>query len=69
YARARAEALGFQAQSGFMQRPERILLIGIGALIHIVTFQIAIWLVAILSNFTTVQRILLAYKQETDKFK
>ncbi len=35
YARARAENLGFEAKLGFMQRPERIVLIGLGALIHI----------------------------------
>jgi CDP-diacylglycerol--glycerol-3-phosphate 3-phosphatidyltransferase len=69
YARARAESLGFQAQSGFMQRPERIVLIGLGALIHITAFKIAIWLVAILSNFTALQRILMACKQNTTKFK
>ncbi len=69
YARARAESLGFQAQSGFMQRPERIVMIGIGALIHIAVFKIAIWLVAILSNYTALQRILMACKQKTAKFK
>jgi CDP-diacylglycerol--glycerol-3-phosphate 3-phosphatidyltransferase len=69
YARARAESLGFQVQSGFMQRPERIVLIGLGALIHIAAFKIAIWLVAILSNFTALQRILMACKQKTAKFK
>ena len=69
YARARAESLGFEAKLGFMQRPERIVLIGLGALIHIVSLKIAIWLVAILSNFTALQRIRFAYKQDSVEFK
>ncbi len=66
YARARAETLGFKAKLGFMQRPERIVLIGLGALVHITAFKFAIWLVAILSNFTFLQRIRFAYKQNSD---
>jgi CDP-diacylglycerol--glycerol-3-phosphate 3-phosphatidyltransferase len=69
YARARAESLGFEAKLGFMQRPERIVLIGLGALIHIASFKIAIWLVAILANFTALQRIRFAYKQDSVEFK
>ena len=69
YARARAESLGFEAKLGFMQRPERIVLIGLGALIHIASFKIAIWLVAILANFTALQRIRCAYKQDSAGFK
>jgi len=69
YARARAESLGFEAKLGFMQRPERIVLIGMGALIHITAFKIAIWLVAFLANFTALQRIRCAYKQDSAGFK
>ena len=69
YARARAESLGFEAKIGFMQRPERIVLIGLGALIHISTFKIAIWIVALLANFTALQRIRFAYKQNPAGFK
>ena len=69
YARGRAESLGFEAKLGFMQRPERIILIGLGALIHIETLKIAIWLVALLANFTALQRIRSAYKQDLAGFK
>ncbi len=69
YARARAESLEFEAKLGFMQRPERIVLIGLGALIHITALKIAIWLVAILANFTALQRIRFAYKQDSVEFK
>jgi CDP-diacylglycerol--glycerol-3-phosphate 3-phosphatidyltransferase len=69
YTRARAESLGFDAKIGALQRPERIVLIGLGAVIHIVAFELAVWLVAILANFTALQRIRYAYKQEAKKFK
>jgi CDP-diacylglycerol--glycerol-3-phosphate 3-phosphatidyltransferase len=69
YARARAESLGFEAKLGFMQRPERIVLIGLGALIDITVFKTAIWLVAVLSNYTVFQRIRSAYKQNSDPSK
>jgi CDP-diacylglycerol--glycerol-3-phosphate 3-phosphatidyltransferase len=69
YTRAKAESLGFEAKMGIMQRPERIVLIGLGALIHIAAFKFAIWLVALLANLTALQRIRWAYKQELAEFK
>jgi CDP-diacylglycerol--glycerol-3-phosphate 3-phosphatidyltransferase len=68
YSRARAESLGFDSKVGIMQRPERIVFLGLGALIHPVAFKIAIWLVAICANFTALQRIRHAYKQSETKF-
>ena len=64
YARARAESLGFEADVGLMQRPERIVLIGLGAIIHLQAFKLAIWLVAIFATLTALQRIKYAFKQE-----
>jgi CDP-diacylglycerol---glycerol-3-phosphate 3-phosphatidyltransferase len=69
YTRSRAESLGFEAKVGLMQRPERIVLIGLGALIHLSAFKFAIWLVAVLANFTALQRIRFAYKQDLAGFK
>jgi phosphatidylglycerophosphate synthase len=66
YSRARAEALGFEAKSGFMQRAERIVFLGSGALFHPILFKLAIWLVAIFANFTAFQRIRLAYQQDSN---
>ncbi len=65
YARARAESLGFAAEVGLTQRPERIVLIGLGAIIHMNAFKLAIWLVALGANFTALQRIRGAYKQDS----
>jgi CDP-diacylglycerol--glycerol-3-phosphate 3-phosphatidyltransferase len=69
YARARAESLGFEAKLGIMQRPERIVLIGLGALIHITALKLAVFLVALLANITALQRIRCAHKQDRDEFK
>lgn len=67
YTRARAEALGLDCKVGLMQRPERIVLIGCAAL-----FFGAAWnglvlkgvliLMAVLTNFTAVQRIVWIYR-------
>lgn len=69
YTRARAESLGFEVKTGIMQRPERIVLIGLGALIHITAFIFAIWLVAALANLTAWQRIRCVYRQDLAEFK
>ncbi|MEJ2101594.1 MAG: CDP-alcohol phosphatidyltransferase family protein [Desulfobacterales bacterium] len=67
YSRARAESLGFEAKSGFMQRAERIVFLGAGALFHPALFKLSIWLVAIFANFTALQRIYHAYQQNETK--
>jgi CDP-diacylglycerol---glycerol-3-phosphate 3-phosphatidyltransferase len=65
YTRARAESLGLIAKVGVMQRPERIVFLGAGALIHPVALQIAIWMVAVFANFTALQRLRFAFKQDS----
>ncbi len=67
YNRARAESLGFESKEGLMQRPERIIYLGIGALIHPLVFKLTIWFVAIFANLTALQRIRNVYKQEETK--
>ncbi len=82
YVRARAEGLGFDGKIGYMQRPERIVFIGGGALFyfplfrislfHVVDFpvtllDIAIWVVAIFANYTAIQRIRYVYNQDKSK--
>lgn len=69
YVRARAEALGFQAKVGIMQRPERIVYIGFGAIIHIYTLIFAILLIAVLANVTAIQRIYHVWVVENGKKK
>ena len=61
YTRARAEAVGIECKVGIMQRPERIIVLVIGLLTGWIT--IALWILAILTNFTALQRILDVRKQ------
>ena len=65
YVRARAEGLGEQCKVGFMQRPERVIAIGVGALVGDVGLTAAIWAIAILSNFTALHRVLDFRKRST----
>jgi hypothetical protein len=44
-------------------------LIGLGAVIHMNAFKFAIWLVAFFANFTALQRIRFAYKQDSTGLK
>jgi len=81
YVRARAEGLGIECKGGLMQRPERILLIGISAVLcglladytgqfkytipgtgfpifeNITLFTFPIFVLAILTNWTAIQRL------------
>jgi len=57
YTRARAEAVGTSCEVGLTERPERMIILILGALFGEGTFRIAIWVLAVLSNFTAVQRI------------
>lgn len=64
YIRARAEGLGFECKVGILQRPERLLLIAVGGLIHLNALIAAIWIIAVLSNVTAVVRIVHVWKQD-----
>ena len=72
--------MGFEAKVGFIQCPERIVFIELGTLFHYSLFsltlfyvvdfpvtllEIAICSVAVLVNFTAIQRIVHIYKQKS----
>jgi CDP-diacylglycerol--glycerol-3-phosphate 3-phosphatidyltransferase len=81
YVRARAEGLGVECKGGLMQRPERVLLVGISAIVcgfvqcsfadfryvlpgtdfpyfeNITIFTFPIFVMAILTNWTAIQRL------------
>jgi CDP-diacylglycerol---glycerol-3-phosphate 3-phosphatidyltransferase len=61
YTRARAESLIGSCKVGFMERPERIVLVIIGALFN--RMAPVLWVIAILSNITVIHRILFTYQQ------
>src|SRR5581483_8769010 len=56
YTRARAESLIGQCKVGFMERPERIVLVIIGALFN--HMAPVLWVIAVLSNITVIHRIM-----------
>jgi len=61
YARARAEGLGVSCSHGLMERPERIILVAVGAVSgHMIP---VLWVMTILTHFTVIQRILHTRKQ------
>ena len=62
YTRARAEALIGQCKVGFMERPERIVLIILGALFQWAGVMAPVlWVLAVLSTITVVHRIQYTY--------
>jgi len=61
YTRARAESLIGKCKVGFMERPERIVLVIIGALFN--RMAPVLWVIAVLGNITVVHRIVYTYQQ------
>jgi CDP-diacylglycerol--glycerol-3-phosphate 3-phosphatidyltransferase len=59
YARARAESLIPRCPVGIMERPERIVLVIAGAVLN--KMVAVLWIIAILSNVTAIQRIVYTY--------
>lgn len=55
YVKARAEAQSFSAKEGLLTRAERYLVLGPALLFNIPT--IGVWIIAVLANFTALQRI------------
>ncbi len=64
YTRARAESLIGTCKVGFMERPERIVLVIIGALFNRCgTMAPCLWVIAVLSTITVIHRIRYTYQQ------
>jgi len=59
YARARAESLIPRCSVGLMERPERVVLVIAGALLN--KMVPVLWVIAVLSNLTAVQRVVYTY--------
>ena len=56
YTKARAESIGIECNVGFMERPERMICLVAGAILGLL--EPALWVLAVLSNITALQRIL-----------
>jgi archaetidylinositol phosphate synthase len=66
YARARAEAAGVKMESiGLAERPERIIVLAFASLLTLAWFPALKWsviLLAVLTNFTVLQRVIYFYR-------
>ncbi len=70
YTRARAEGLGLKDEVGVFTRTERIILLAIGLIIghwHSDAMTVVLWIIAVLSNLTALQRIYHVWRQTGGK--
>ena len=67
YTKARAEALGFDCNIGLLTRMERYLVMAPALILNLP--QVALWVIAILANFTALQRTAYVRKQAYEKLK
>jgi CDP-diacylglycerol--glycerol-3-phosphate 3-phosphatidyltransferase len=62
YVRARAQSLGFVCDGGVLARPERVVITVAGLLVPVLLVP-ALWVLAVLTNLTTLQRIWSVWRQ------
>jgi len=61
YTKARAESLGYNAKVGILTGLERVIVLDVCLIFNIPI--VALWILAILANFTALQRIFFVWKQ------
>jgi len=69
YIRARAEGLNFECKAGLMQRPERVVALGFGAIFGETGIIVAVTIIAVFANITAIQRVILIRKLDKTKNK
>jgi CDP-diacylglycerol--glycerol-3-phosphate 3-phosphatidyltransferase len=62
YVRARAQSLGFICDGGLLARPERVVITVAGLVVPILLIP-ALWVLAVLTNLTALQRIRLVWRE------
>ena len=60
YVPARAEGAGLKLTEGIFTRPERVIVLGLGLIID--QMRIALWILAVLTVFTVLQRLYVAWR-------
>lgn len=65
YSRARAEGLGERCTHGLMERPERVVLLSLGAITGYILP--VLWIMVILTHFTVIQRIYYVWRTTYEK--
>ncbi len=61
YTRSKAEALGVKCSVGLFQRPERVVYLGFAGILGHTMLYWVVWLLAIFSNLTVIQRMFHVY--------
>lgn len=67
YTKSRAETLGFDCNVGLLTRMERYLVMAPALILNLP--QVALWVIAILANFTALQRTVHVRKQAYEKLR
>lgn len=67
YVRARAEGLGLELREGLFTRAERVLLVAGALIIGFGTITWALWILAVMSHFTAVQRVYNVWQKTRDE--
>jgi CDP-diacylglycerol--glycerol-3-phosphate 3-phosphatidyltransferase len=67
YARARAEGLNIRNEVGIMARPERIVLLALGLLFQTVLLLPVLWVLAVGTQITALQRIIYVWQVTSGK--
>ena len=63
YTRARAEGLGVSCAVGWMERPERLVLLLVSTAVGPVAVRVALWALTALTFFTAAQRMLHVHRE------
>lgn len=66
YIRARAEGLGLECKVGLFTRPERLILLALGLIlsrIDLVALLIVLWILAVGTNLTAIQRLFYVWQR------
>ena len=66
YTRARAEGLGRECKNGLLERPERVVLISVGAMSGLLIIPI-LWIMAVFTHITALQRIYHVWKVSRER--
>ncbi len=67
YTRARAEGLGLRGEVGWLPRPERIIVLSAGLIFHGYLLAPVLWLLAVLTNLTALQRVLHVWRETRNR--
>jgi CDP-diacylglycerol--glycerol-3-phosphate 3-phosphatidyltransferase len=62
YMRARLEGLGRECRVGLLERQDRVIVLAVGGLVGEIGLHVALWLIAVFSHLTALQRIRFAIR-------